>query len=192
MSSSLANKDGIRLAKWWAINAITSSRRRRPRGFLIETLAMHASSNGNRMSAPETLLSILRLITDWRELTVTWNWRRSDWQRVHRSCDPPVVLDPCNITNNVARYLGRAGWRKWATLAAETLRSLSSSSMLSPASRRQPRQGLMQPLRQQSFDLVDEFGDLSLLDHPGDLSDVCDVDSPIDFGDFGDADVFGY
>ncbi|CAE8705043.1 unnamed protein product [Polarella glacialis] len=128
VAGAQVNKDGVRLAKWWVRHVLQlGAAVQRPRGFLIELVAVYASRSRRLNSAQETLIAILEHFVSWQLLQITWSWAEADWQQFHPPARLPIILDPCNPTNNVARTLRRRSWRLWASLAQELLQLVRSS-----------------------------------------------------------------
>ena len=128
-----STKDAIRLTKWWALHSFKNVLGRLPRAFLLELLVLVVAETSKpaRTSSPERseryafklFFDCLNLIMRWRELVVTWTWARSDWQPFHKK-RKPIIIDPCNPTNNVARTLNRRDWKRLQIVAEETLRNI--------------------------------------------------------------------
>lgn len=116
------------LLKWWNHQVVmTCDTTMRFKSFLLELLVLYAIGEvgEGEPEAYDLFRHVLRLIVGWRHLRVTWSWGNlfdSGELRIRNQC--PMVLDPENPTNNVARTMQK--WAEGADIAERTLHVLSS------------------------------------------------------------------
>jgi len=133
---SIAEKNAIRLAKWWCGHALSGdtqrtagnqrSRGRPIRSFMIELLVAHGAQTVRRVESFFLFRTFLELLVEWRQLRITWEWNHAAVSQTGRRRRRPVILDPCNPTNDLAR-----GVRCWSFLqaaASETLAVLGQEA----------------------------------------------------------------
>merc|ERR1712039_485640 len=112
--------------KWWGLHVAGPPQ---PRSFLLELLVLICVETkeveGMRISSAYGLfLQSLEVVSNWNKLIATWSWQKKSWQPFHAK-RAPLILDPCNPTNNVARTLNRRGWKALAKAAEDTARMLT-------------------------------------------------------------------
>eukprot|EP00928_Gymnodinium_smaydae_P034360 TRINITY_DN24369_c0_g1_i1.p1 TRINITY_DN24369_c0_g1~~TRINITY_DN24369_c0_g1_i1.p1 ORF type:complete len:346 (+),score=25.11 TRINITY_DN24369_c0_g1_i1:67-1104(+) len=103
-------KDSIRILKWWVTStfSIECPERPRPKSFLLELLTCYALDTSS--SAVELFKSTLWCIV----------------QQSRAFC--PVLVDPYNASNNVAKSLSTAGWHALGSSAEKMLQFLNGGN----------------------------------------------------------------
>ncbi|CAE8599472.1 unnamed protein product [Polarella glacialis] len=120
-------RDAVRIAKEWCERVAFPkwNPKCRPRGFLIELLVVYVASSLVMSSPWDIFCSWLNLCARQTLPQIKWKWTNlGDHPRVNWG-NGPLVLDPCNPTNNVARQFRH--WSDLRSYAAESLKKIRSA-----------------------------------------------------------------
>ena len=125
--------DIVRVAKYWRDKVIvTWPAESYPFSFLLELLVCASLSDG--LGGPIECTSVelgftnfLQRVVNFKKLYVTWNFAEADVPRRMLMCEPPLVLDPIDHHNNVAKEV------KWDDLAHLARMSLERLTQADPA-----------------------------------------------------------